>query len=61
MLTGKTEVIAQVAGTCIVKMSEDGRTWDSVQCDAKDERDAHYSFRLKGGGRPVGVSHPDAR
>ena len=56
MTKGSSQVI-NVAGQCVVHMSDDGKFWHTLDCDAADEHDAHYSLKFKSDDKPVAVSH----
>lgn len=53
-----TEIVANVAGQCIIHMTRDGTIWSRIDCDATDERNRAYRLHFKPDGRPVEVTHP---
>lgn len=53
-----TEIVAQVAGQCIVHMTRDGTAWFRLDCDATDEQDRAYRLHFEADGRPIDVVHP---
>jgi hypothetical protein len=54
--TGGSSFVATVAGQCVIRMSEDGRIWHRVDCDATDENNRLYRLRFVSDGEPVHVS-----
>ncbi len=53
-----TEIVAQVAGQCVVHMTRDGTAWFRLECDATDEQDRAYRLHFEADARPIGVVHP---
>jgi predicted aspartyl protease len=53
-----TEIVAQVAGQCVVHMTRDGTAWFRLDCDATDEQNRAYRLHFEADGRQIGVVHP---
>jgi len=53
-----SDIVAQVAGQCVVHMTPDGTAWLRLDCDATDEQNRPYRLHFEADGRPIDVAHP---
>jgi hypothetical protein len=51
-----TDIVAKVAGTCVVKMTTDGTLWHSINCKAEGEGTSVYQLDFIGNQKKVAVS-----
>ena len=61
LLARSTEIVANVAGQCVIHMSRDGKMRSRVDCDATDERAHAYRLHFQGDGAPVSATYPQGR
>jgi len=56
--SNETSTVANVSGTCTIRMSSDGSIWYSVVCSALGENYTRYELDFISDGRPIVVTHP---
>lgn len=48
-----SEFVANIAGECVVSMSQDGKIWWRIDCNGTDAKNATYKLNFKSDGTPV--------